>query len=202
LNEIIVKEHLMPSTYQHATDRIVSRRNAAAMCGILAGSLLSSCKQGVQVQNEENEDNDHKPNCYVKGTGILTPQGERRIEELAVGELVTTSIGTARPIKWIARRRYVRAENKQWMDGTKPVRIARSALQADVPHADLFVSQNHCLYLEGMLIRAANLINGSSITLDPFKDFAEIEYLHIMVGVHDIILAQGAPCETLRAPLW
>jgi hypothetical protein len=180
---------------EHASDWSLSRRNLIAICGILAGSLLSSCKGGTQIWSQD--DNDDRPNCYLEGTRILTPEGERLIQELAIGDPVITSVGIAKSIKWISRRHYARPQNRPWAERIRPVRFARSALQNNIPNDDLFVSQDHCLYLDGMLIRATNLVNGSSIRVDPLEGCTDLNYLHVVLDEHDIILAQGAACETL-----
>ena len=39
--------------------------------------------------------------CYVLGTKIATPAGERAIESLRAGELVLTTSGEARPVAWM-----------------------------------------------------------------------------------------------------
>lgn len=46
--------------------------------------------------------------CFACGTLIATPDGERPVETLAIGDLVTTMNGTA-PVRWIGRKtRHVR----------------------------------------------------------------------------------------------
>ncbi|OJU34895.1 MAG: hypothetical protein BGN99_25120 [Alphaproteobacteria bacterium 65-37] len=42
-----------------------------------------------------------------------------------------------------------------------------------------------------------DLINGTTITLDDADEFDVLEYFHIKLEAHDVIEAQGAPCESL-----
>jgi hypothetical protein len=61
----------------------------------------------------------------------------------------------------------------------------------------LFISQQHALWVDGLFIKAIDLVNGSSITLQSPPELSEIEYLHVKLARHDVIFAQGAPSETL-----
>ena len=130
--------------------------------------------------------------CFLRGTQIATPSGERRIEELAIGDPVITSRGVAYKIQWIGRR--LCAPTK----ANLPVRFARGSLAPNLPHADLRVSQEHALLIDGLLIRAIELVNGMSITIDPCESLPEIEYLHIkLANPDDLIFAEGVGSETL-----
>jgi hypothetical protein len=132
----------------------------------------------------------------MSGTLILTPNGERRIEDLRIGDSVATGTGD-KSIEWIGRRRYRRGHGERWVESVEPIRIATDALGPGVPYRDLFVSRRHCLFLDGILIPAANLVNGSSISVDAATEYDEIEYLHIKLAAHDIVCANGALSETL-----
>jgi Hint domain len=171
-----------------------TRRSVLAMGGVLAGATLSCIKRAAAAGKGHENDG---AACYLAGTHILTVLGERRIEDLAVGDLVVTVDGGVKPIQWIGQRRYRRPANAPWDDVVKPVRIARGALKRGVPHADLHLSQEHRLLLDGGLVRSADLVNGTSIALDPCTDRSEIEYRHIKLAVHDVIFAEGAAAETL-----
>jgi Hint domain len=76
---------------------------------------------------------------------LLTPNGERRIEELKIGDFMTTLGGGAKPIEWIARRVYRRSADRGCVASVKPVLIARGALGPNMPHSDLWVSQQHSI---------------------------------------------------------
>jgi len=78
-----------------------------------------------------------------------------------------------------------------------PVRVARSAIAPDIPNADLYVTQSHALLIDGVLVPAGHLINGTTITLYDAGALDELEFFHIKLEGHDVIYAEGAPCETL-----
>jgi Hint domain len=137
-------------------------------------------------------------NCFLRGTRISTVTGERRVEDLSIGDLVPTAFGGTRPIQWIGRFRRIRSNSGMpWVKNARPVRIARSALAPNVPHADLYVTQGHALLLDELLIPAGKLINGKTISLYAAEQCDELEFFHIKLETHDVIYAEGAPCETL-----
>jgi hypothetical protein len=137
--------------------------------------------------------------CFLRGTRIWTPDGERNIEDLRINDLVVTSSGEAKPIQWVWRRRFERQRGQKWPEKIAPIRVARSALGPNTPHRDLFLSRRHCLYLDGVLISAGDLINNLTITRCSAEDLQEIEYFHIKLERHSVIYAEGAACETLLA---
>jgi hypothetical protein len=137
--------------------------------------------------------------CFLGGTRIWTPDGENRIEDLRINDLVVTSSGEAKPIQWVWGRRFERECGQKWAKEIMPIRVAPSALGPNTPHRELFLSPYHCLYLDGVLIPAVDLLNRSTITRCGAEDLREIEYFHITLERHSVIYAEGAACETLRA---
>ena len=137
-------------------------------------------------------------NCFLRGTKILTADGERKIEDLAVGDLLPTKFGGLRPIQWIGRYPIKRSDpSKPWVKDALPVRIARSALAPNVPHTDLYVTGGHSLLIDGVLVPAELLINGTTITRDEGREYDELAYIHVKLESHDVIYAEGVPAETL-----
>ena len=131
--------------------------------------------------------------CYCRGTLILADAGEVAVQDLKIGDLVLTSSGAARPIKWIGRRSY----GGRFAIGRKdilPVCIKAGALDDRVPRRDLWISPHHAMYLEGVLIEAKDLLNGVSIVQAERID--AIEYFHIELETHDVIVAEGALSES------
>jgi hypothetical protein len=137
--------------------------------------------------------------CFLRGTRIWTPNGERKVEDLRINDLVVTSSGEAKPIQWMWGRRFERQSGQKWPENIVPIRVARSALGPNTPHRDLFLSQKHCLYLDGVLIPVVDLLNNSTITRCSAEDQRDIDYFHIKLERHSVIYAEGAACETLQA---
>ena len=122
-----------------------------------------------------------------------TDAGELAVEALKIGDKVVTASGAERPIKWIGRRsyagRFIRARNIFCRSVSRPARWTE-----DVPRRDLWISPHHAMYLEGVLIEARFLINGASIV--QAKTVEQVEYFHIELETHDVVLAEGAPSES------
>src|SRR6516164_4013365 len=67
--------------------------------------------------------------CFLKGTTIRTPAGDRKIEDLVIGDLLPTVFGGICPIQWIGRYSLKNSDpTKAWVKKALPVRVARSAL--------------------------------------------------------------------------
>jgi Hint domain len=172
--------------------RLRTRRNVIAMGSLLGGAILSGVGS-ARAQGPTPGDR----SCFLRGTRVRTPSGPVNIEDLGIGDLVVTRSGETRPTQWVARRRYRRAPGTRWVENVQPVRIARHALAANKPSSDLFISDDHALFFDGVLIPVINLLNGTTIARYPADEFAEIEYFHLKLSAHDFIYAEGVACETL-----
>jgi hypothetical protein len=136
--------------------------------------------------------------CFLKGTKIQTVEGERRVEDLAIGDLLPTVFGGVRPIQWIVRFQRTKVDaGKGWQNDARPIRIMKSALAPNVPHSDLFVTAGHALLLDGVLVTAGSLINGTAIARYAAEEYEELEFFQIKLETHDAIFAEGAACESL-----
>ncbi len=129
--------------------------------------------------------------CFAEGTGVATPSGETPVEHLKIGDLVRTADGREVAAIWIGRQtlsRNLAGERAQL------VRIAAGSLGN---HRDLFVTADHGMVLDGLVINASALVNGDSINWVAMSETPEVQTVyHVETAAHDVILANGAACET------
>jgi hypothetical protein len=152
-----------------------------------------------QGGNGQGGNGDGQAHCFLKGTNIRTAAGDKKVEDLSRGDLVPTVFGGICPIQWILHYSLkIGDPTKAWVKKALPVRIAQSALGPNVPSSDLYVTQEHALLIDGVLVTAGSLINGTTITVYHPRELDELEFFHITLERHDAIYAEGAPCETLR----
>ena len=131
--------------------------------------------------------------CFLRGTQLQTPVGSVAIERLAIGDLVTVACGEAWPIKWIGHRRIDLSRHPK-PESVAPIRICQGAFAGGVPCRDLLVSPDHGTFAEGKLICARQLVNGASIRQE--GGATSVEYFHLELAAHAIILAEGLPAES------
>jgi hypothetical protein len=134
--------------------------------------------------------------CYVAGTRILTERGEVAVERLRVGDRVITVAGKSRvlqPIKWMGRRRLDLTTHPRPATAA-PIRIGRGAFADNVPARDLLVSPDHAIFVDGVLIAARQLVNRTTIRQETGR--ASVDYFHVELDSHAILLAEGLPAES------
>jgi Hint domain len=143
--------------------------------------------------------------CFCTGTMIATPSGSRAVERQVAGDLVLNDAGEAHPIHWIGRSRISLANLRRNPD-MNAIRIPAHAFGATQPDADLFVSPQHRIVLEGP---AAELLFGEARVLAAAKHLvgtfaektvpdADVEYYHILTEAHEILILNGLPTESFQ----
>ncbi|MCI4678010.1 Hint domain-containing protein [Rhodoblastus acidophilus] len=131
--------------------------------------------------------------CFLAGTMIRTPDGEAAIETLKRGDLVLTSEVVAKPVNWLGKQ----TVSRLFADPVRslPIRVRAGALAQNVPVRDLLVSPDHALLVDGVLIHAGALVNGTSIVRE--TDMPQVfVYYHVELDDHSLILAENTPAET------
>lgn len=137
--------------------------------------------------------------CYVCGTRILTPDGETCIEQLSVGDLVSTRDNGPQAIRWIG------VSTVPAMGKLAPVRISRGAMGNNIPARDLYVSRQHRMLLISkvaermfgtpeVLVPAIKLVGMPGVELD--ERATDVTYYHLLLDRHEVIYAEGAPSES------
>jgi collagen type I alpha len=130
--------------------------------------------------------------CYRAGTRIATPHGDIPVENLVIGETVQARFAGLAPIRWIGRRhidcRTHPAPRKVW-----PVRVRAGAFGMGAPCRDLWLSPDHAVFVDDVLIPIKHLINHTSIEQVPMDD---VTYYHVELADHDVLLAERLPAES------
>ena len=131
--------------------------------------------------------------CFLTGTRILTNKGEIAVENLKINDQVQTADGKLEPIKWIGRQTIKPHQVNDPLRGY-PVLIKAGALGNNLPHRDLYISPDHSMFVEGLLINAGALVNDISIIkTKPTESFT---YYHVELENHCLLIAEGAASES------
>ena len=135
------------------------------------------------------------PVCFTTGTLIRTTRGDVAVEDLSIGDLVVTSSGEERPIRWIGHRTLNCSKQGRLAD-VLPIRIAAGAFDENKPSQDLLVSPGHSLcfdVLGEVLVMASALVNDTTITQEAVET---VTYWHVELDSHDILIANNQPAES------
>ena len=128
------------STYSYYLE--VSFERYFSWAGWTSGSI-----EGIQLSLEH---------CFLKGTPILTDQGEISIENITTGNTIR-GIKVIGVIKTLNKRNHV-------------IKIKQNAISIGIPSIDTYISDLHGIFVNNLLIRAENLINNDSITQEQVND--------------------------------
>ncbi|WP_138422371.1 Hint domain-containing protein [Maritimibacter alexandrii] len=141
--------------------------------------------------------------CFARGTLISTPQGERPIEDLQIGDLVYTLDHGAQPIFFKSARR---VDLEDAPTERKPILISAHAFAPGCPTKDLVLSAQHRVLVGGFdqipdAYGEETLVPAKALTLFPnireMKGARSIEWFHIGFQQHQIIRAAGCYVESL-----
>lgn len=133
--------------------------------------------------------------CFVAGTLIATPQGDRRAETLHPGDLVMTMDEGAQPLRWTGSRRVTATGD------FAPIHIRANTLGT---HRDLLVSPLHRVLIKDnlaellfgeaeVLVAARDLVNDHSIIR---REGGEVTYVHLLFDRHQVVFSEGLETES------
>ncbi len=124
--------------------------------------------------------------------GCAHPDGDIAVEKLRIGDLVEAVDGRAVAVRWVGKQTVA----PRFADELRlPVRVKAGALGENVPCNDLRVSPDHALLIDGALVHAGAIVNGTSIVREKSVP-AMFTYFHIEAEDHALILAENTPAET------
>src|ERR1700741_4820671 len=84
------------------TRRNLIKASAIAASAIFAGVATTSAASAAGSSAASAAGGARPPsNCFLKGTMILTADGDRKIEDLVAGDLLPSLFGGMLPIQWI-----------------------------------------------------------------------------------------------------
>jgi hypothetical protein len=133
-------------------------------------------------------------NCFCSGTRIATPEGEVSVEALTPGDRVLTADGKISTVKWLGRQEVdVHMNNPREIN---PICITAGALGDNIPARGLWVSRDHAIGIDGYLLNAGALVNGSTIYQVAQMPLEGFTYYHVETDAHELLLAEGCPAES------
>lgn len=153
-----------------------------------------------EVQVEEERETDVA--FFTPGTVILTPSGERPVEQLAVGDQVLTRDHGVQTIRW-AGQRTLDYGNLHSNGHLRPVLLRQASIAPGLPERDMMLSPNHRVVIEAVrtalffagdkaLVAAKHIVNSKSIRQ---VDVLGVTYVHFMCDRHETVMANGVWVE-------
>ena len=130
--------------------------------------------------------------CFVSGSKIATSEGEVFVERLKVGMRVQTKFAGLMSVKWIGHR-HVDCRRHPDPSHVWPVCVRASAFGPHTPMRDLWLSPDHAIFINAVLIPVKYLINHTSIAQMPRE---QVTYYHVELARHAVMLAEGLTVES------
>ena len=120
--------------------------------------------------------------CFLGTTEVRTDQGYIQFQHL----------NTSNTISNIKIKKIVKTLNTD----DHMILIKKNALRNGIPNKDTYISKNHGIIINGALIRARDLVNGTTIQSHMRKK--DLIY-NILLEDYIVIFVNNMPCESLNA---
>ncbi len=146
------------------------------------------------------------PPCFTPGTFVQMQRGQKRVEDIEVGDKVRTLDSGVQTVRWVGRVEVplaLMARKPEY----RPVRIRKGAFGGNVPERDMLVSPQHRILLCGwraelfcgetqVLAAAVHLVDDCCIFVA--HDVQAISYIHLQFDRHEILVSDGLPSESFN----
>lgn len=149
--------------------------------------------------------------CFTPGSRVTTARGTFKVEDLIVGDLITTRDHGLQSIRWIGKKTLTQVDLGH-APHLRPIRFAKGSLGQDskgraVPSRDMEVSPQHRMLIEGaraellfgndeVLVRAKHLTHLPGI--DVVRTCERVTYIHVMFDAHEVIHVDNAWTESFQ----
>ncbi len=130
--------------------------------------------------------------CFATGTRIRTVDGDVAVEALTLGTRIVLADGGTAPAIWIGHRDVDFSKLADPRSGW-PVRVRAGAFGRGLPVRDLYLSPDHAVFVEDVLIPVKYLVDGDKIVAEPRRS---VTWWHVELPRHAVLLAEGLPCES------
>jgi hypothetical protein len=178
------------NTASPATPILVGSYVGAGITGVRFSSTDAGAFETIAIRSIQAA----QQSCFCAGTQISTADGAVPVETLKAGDRVLTTDGTETTVKWLGRQTVdVRLSDPREIN---PICITAGALGDNVPARDLWVSGDHAIGIDGYLVNAGALVNGSTIYQVAQMPMDGFVYYHIETDAHELLLADGCPAES------
>ncbi|MCF2870789.1 Hint domain-containing protein [Octadecabacter sp. G9-8] len=188
----------------NATSGIASGQSSTQVGSAGAGSSLETLDGGATYTTQTSPTSGAIP-CFCAGTLIETEDGPIPVEDLPVGIRLLAHDGAWHQLR-LRMHRKIDARDLAKNPKLKPVRIRTGALGAGLPERDLWVSRQHRMLTRSpiakrmfgddeVLIAAIHLTGLRGVEIA--SEVSSIEYVHLLLDDHAIVLAEGAGTESL-----
>ncbi|MCA3416820.1 MAG: Hint domain-containing protein [Roseomonas sp.] len=97
-------------------------------------------------------------------------------------------------LRWVGFMDIAVPRNAVMAAKTAPILISAGAIAPGMPARDLRVSPDHAMEIDGHLIPARHLVNGSSIVQEIWCK--RVRYFHLELEAHGLLLSEGTWSES------
>ncbi len=167
---------------------------------------MVSAQEGPTGGSAVDESNIAAPPCFTPGTRIRMKRGEKRVEDIVVGDEVMTLDRGPQTVRWVGRVE-VDEDLLRAQPEFRPILIRKGALGVMMPERDMMVSPQHRILLGGwraelicgetqVLAAAAHLVDGDGVRVA--EGLRRVTYVHLQLDRHEILLSDGVPTESLN----